>query len=360
MVFRFEMKKAFSQKAYWIALAIMVLILIGNEITPIILNNFKPKMQMERSLSGTVIDDTYLSSISEAESDSNDPLVFFIKSCTGSSDVAGYTADELYSKRAEINTRLMRSDRISDGVIAKWLELDSQNKAPFTYHYCGGYVAYMEIASFINFMILILCGIGLSGIFADERTNSTDQLIFCTKVGKHKLFGIKILTGTILGAFTSAVLVICEFALITLLYGTDGADAMVQLVLPQCMMKLTMGQTTLIMTVFFLLESLVLSAIAMSVSQMTMNHVVTMALMVFVMFMAMLNISSKLGIIYILWNSIPGAFVGSWLFTDYHMIELFGHPIINFAYVPILWIATGTIILLIARSSYNKYEVKAR
>lgn len=360
MVFKYEMKKAFSQRAYWIALAIMLMILLANELTPIFLGNFKPKMETEKVLSGTVIDDEYLASVTEAEPDSSDPLVFFIKSSTGSNDITGYTADELYGRRTDINTRLMRSDRISEGVISRWLELDSANKAPFTYRYCGAYVAYMEIAAFINFMILILCGIGLSGIFADERANNTDQLIFCTRIGKRKLFGIKTAVGTIFGFITAVILTAFELVLVTALYGTEGAETMVQLILPQCMMPMTMGKTACIMTVFFLLEALVLSAITMAISQITMNHVVTMAVMVFVMFMAMLNIPSKLGLLYILWNSIPGATVGSWLFTDYHMIELFGHQFMNFAYIPVLWLAAGAALILIAGCSYSRYEVRAR
>lgn len=360
MIFKYEMKKTFSQRAYWIALALMVLVLIGNELTPIFLGNFYPKMNTEKSLSGTVIDDTFLASIGEIEPDTNNPLVFFIKSATGSSDITGYTADELYSKRKEINNKLMKSDRIPDNVIAKWNELDSKNEEPFVYHYCGGFVSYMEIASFINFMILIVSGIGLSGIFADERRNNTDQLIFCTKAGKRGLFGIKVLTGMILGIFTAAVLILTEFILITILFGWSGAGNMIQLILPQCMMHLDMGEAAMVMTAFFFLEALVLSAIAMAISQITMNHVVTMASMIFVMFLAMLNISSKLGVLYILWNSIPGAAVGSWFFTDYHMIEFFGHPVMNFVYIPVLWIVTGVTMLFIARYSYNRYEVKAR
>lgn len=360
VIFKYEMKKAFKQRAYWIALAIMLLILLTNELTPIFLGNFGPRLQTEKSLSGTIIDDTYLASVTDAGTDSNDPLVFFIKGCTAAGDITGYTAKELYDRRTEINTRLMESDGLSDSVIAKWLKLDSENRTPFTYYYCGSYVAYMEIAGYINFMILILCAIGLSGIFADERTNKTDQLIFCTKTGKTSLFRIKLVTGMLLGLFTAVVLVTFELVLTAVLFGTKGADTMIQLLLPQCMMHLTMGQAACIMTIFFLLEALVLSVISMAVSQITMNHVVSMAVMILIMFIAMFNIPSKLGILYILWNSVPGAAVGSWMFTDYHMIELFGHQIINFAYLPVLWSAAGAVMLLLSRAFYRTYEVKAQ
>lgn len=45
-----------------------------------------------------------------------------------------------------------------------------------------------------NFMLLLLSAIGICGIFADERINGTDQIIF-SSVSKEKLFIAKILAG---------------------------------------------------------------------------------------------------------------------------------------------------------------------
>ena len=43
-------------------------------------------------------------------------------------------------------------------------------------------------------MLLLLSAIGICGIFADERINGTDQIIF-SSVSKEKLFIAKILAG---------------------------------------------------------------------------------------------------------------------------------------------------------------------
>ena len=86
-LFKYEMRKAFSQKAYWIAIAIMLLVLLANEMTPIITGNFKPKMETEKALSGTVIDDEFLANVQPNETGAEDPITFFIKSSTGSTNV---------------------------------------------------------------------------------------------------------------------------------------------------------------------------------------------------------------------------------------------------------------------------------
>ena len=43
-------------------------------------------------------------------------------------------------------------------------------------------------------MLLLLSAIGFCGIFADERINGTDQIIF-SSVSKEKIFIAKILAG---------------------------------------------------------------------------------------------------------------------------------------------------------------------
>lgn len=360
-LFKFEIKKTFTQRTYLLALLFMIFILIANEFTPMFLGNFEPKQQMEHKLSGTVVDDTFLQEIKQAEDlKQYGPLEFFLKASTGQTDVTDLTEEKLYQTRKEINERLMRQDKISEEDIRFWEKSDERNIAPFRYDYCGLYTAYLEMASFINFMILIVCGIGISGLFANERSAATDQLIFCTKNGKRKLFSVKVLVGVILSLFTAFVLITTEFILGFILYGTEGANVMLQLIIPQCMLHLNMGETAVLMTLFFIFESLIISFIAMTVSQISMNHMVTMAIMILIMFISMINIPSNTGILYILWNMVPGATVGSWLFSDFHLFSLFGLKLINLIYVPIIWFIIGMLLIIVAKISYHHYEVKAR
>lgn len=48
------------------------------------------------------------------------------------------------------------------------------------------------------------------------------------------------------------------------------------------------------------------------------------------------------------------------MFTDYHVVELFGLKMTNFVYVPILWLALGAAFVAASRFAYLKYEVKSR
>ena len=83
-------------------------------------------------------------------------------------------------------------------------------------------------------MLLLLSAIGICGIFADERINGTDQIIF-SSVSKEKLFIAKILAGLsmgiILAVYLYGALSICSFGI----YGFSGFNAPLQIRIPGCM-----------------------------------------------------------------------------------------------------------------------------
>lgn len=360
-LFQFELKKVFCRRSYIIAMLIMICILVANEVTPIILGIYKPKKEREMALSGTVVDDEYLSSLkAKEEHNTTNPIEYFIKAATGQTVITGHTQESLYRARREINESMMRSNGISDKSIEVWKEWDSRNEEPFTYFYSGSYTAFFEMAGFLNFMILIVTGIGLSGIYADEKSTNMDQLIFCAKHGRTKLFGIKVVAGMLLGFVSTFVLLLVEMMLCFILYGTGGAETMIQLLIPQCMMHLSMGKAVLSMILLLFFEEFILVSIVLLVSQLTMNKAVTIASMFVVMFCGMLNIPERLGVIYILWNSIPGATVGSWLFTNHHLISVFGLHLNTLVYTPLLWVIAGVALLLLTKVLYGKYQVKSR
>lgn len=360
-IFKYELRKVFLKKSYIIALLIMLLIMIMNEATPIILGNYKPKKDLEMSLSGTVINDEYLSNLQPTdEHNTTNPLEYFVKASSGQTDITGFTEESLYNTRKEINNSLMRKDGISEKAIAVWNKWDEKNVAPFTYFYSGTYTSIFEISGYMNFMLLIVTGIGLSGIFAEEKSSNMDQLIFCSRNGKVKLFGIKAAVGGILGLVTVFVMVAVELITCVTLYGTQGANMMIQIVIPQCLLHLNMGQAVFIMFITFIFEEMAFVIIILFASQLTMNRAITISTMFVIMFMGMLNIPENLGVIYILWNAIPGATVGSWLFDNHHLISIFGLNIVNLIYTPVIWVIAGTGLIFLTKMFYTKYQVKSR
>ena len=356
----YEFKKVLLQKSYWIALVLMLLILLANELTPVVLGNYQPKKDRELSLSGIVIDDEIIAKIADADNPHEyDPIYEFIKHTTGTSDISSMTANDLYQTRDEVNDDLMTDSKVSDEERAFWKSLDESNERPFVYQYDGAYEAFFSVVYFLSFMELILCAIGLSGLYADEKLKGTDQIIFSTRLGRDKLFFAKLIVGAICGFVSSCFLLLEELVTCLLLYGVDGYDAMLQIHVPQCMMNITMGQAMLFLSLLVIANGVFLGLITMFVSEITMNHSATMAFMIFFMFASMYNPVKSVRILRMIWDMLPGAYVGSWLFETYTTIKLFGVRMNIMQYTPIFWAIASIILIVFANRSYRKYEVKA-
>lgn len=360
-LFKYEMRKVLSKRSFIIVLLIMMLIIVSNELTPVILGNYKPKKEMETALSGTVIGDEYLSTLKDDnEHGTTNPIEFFIKSATGQVNLEGWTEDKLYSTRKEINNSMMREGGISAEEIKIWEKWDEANTEPFTYYYSGLYTSIFEFSGYMNFILLIATAVGLSGLFAEERPTNMDQMIFCSKLGRTRLFGIKTLVGFTVGLMIAGLMIVTSLITDVILYGTGGAQMMLQILLPMCLRPMTMGRAVAVMIGFFIAEEMAFVVIIMFVSQLTMNRAVTISAMFLIMFMSMINLPSSLGVLFIIWNCIPGATVGSWLFDNYHLIRIFGLNITNLVYTPVIWVIAGTIVVLVTRNIYVKYQIKSR
>ena len=125
------------------------------------------------------------------------------------------------------------------------------------------------------------------------------------------------------------------------------------------MMNITMGRAVLYMAVLVLIIGVFLGIITMFFSQLTMNHTASMALMILVLFASMFNPAGNSRILKMLFDMMPGAFVGSWLFETYTTVNLFGVRMNIMQYTPVFWLLTSMLLIAAAAVLYRKYEVNA-
>lgn len=298
-LYRYELKKLLCQKVLWIAVALMTLILVGVGITDVVTGRAAISKNY-KEFSGREIDDSLIKEVQEAEV-----------------------------------------------------------KKPFTYQYEEGYAGIFTSVYVANFMLLLLSAIGICGVFADERINGTDQIIF-SSVSKEKLFIAKILAGLsmgiILAVYLYGALSICSFGI----YGLSGFNAPLQIRIPGCMLNITIGQTYIYLCVLFLIAGIIYSAFAMFLSQMLNNRSAATAIMVIGLFLSMINVPEAVGLLSKIWSYLPGAYIGSWTFTEYRLIHIFGKFFNNLQMAPVFWMIASMIFIAIAGCSYKQYQVKGR
>lgn len=361
VLFKYELKKIFSQKAYWCALVILLGICLLNEVTPVLLGNYKREQERMDSINGTTINDEFLNEIKTSD-DHNKyyPLDFFLMAATGKTDFTDITEQNLYETRLTICEGLMTQAKVSEKEKEYWRYHDSQISTPYYYEKDVAYMDFIEMAGYLNFMVIILCATGLAGIFADEKQKNTDQLIFCSKYGKTSLFNVKLVVGLIMGVMSSAILVIVNIISCIAFNGVDGFNNAIQVHIPTCMMDITMGEACIGLAIIIILLGGVIGVFTMFASLITMNHPVTIGIMIMYMFLSMFNLPDSLGLLSTLGDMNPGVFAGSWVFEGYRVLTFGKHGLTLIQYAPIAWLLIVAIFIAVAMVRYRKYEVKSR
>lgn len=358
-LYRYEMKKLLSQKVLWIALFIMTAIIVAQGVTDLITGNAE-LLKKADAISGRKVDQELISEIQEENKLDEYPIMKNLwMQCIQKNDLSGVDEQTLYSSRLTVIENEMNRYQLSDAEKAYWKAKDAQVQKPFVYQREDGYSALFSTIYVLNFLMLLLVGIGVTGIFADEKSRGTDQLIFCS-VNKHKIFGAKMLAAVTAGLGIAVFF----FGLVLLLgmgiYGVGGFDAQLQISIPCCMLPITVGQASLIMLGLLAMAGLLYAVLSAFLSQVLGNHSAAMGVMVIVMILSMLNIPENIRSLSQIWRYMPGAFIGSWTFTDYRLTKVFGHYLNILQMGPIVWGLAAVVVFLIAKMSYDRYQVKGR
>ena len=98
----------------------------------------------------------------------------------------------------------------------------------------------------------------------------------------------------------------------------------------------------------------------MFLSQVLNNRSAATAIMVIGLFLSMINVPEAFGLLSKVWSYLPGAYIGSWTFTEYRLIHIFGKFFNNLQMAPVFWLIASMLFIAIARSSYKHYQVKGK
>ena len=355
----YEMKKILCQKILWIAVILMTLVLLTVGVTDVIVGRAANSKSC-RQFSGRTIDNSLITETQEAEN-KNEYIVFrnFINFCMGTTDYGTVNEEQVYTAREAMNERQMNIACLSDEEKAYWKEKEASVKKPFTYQYEEGFAGIFVSVYIANFMLLILTAIAISGIYSDEKIHGTDQIIF-SSVNREKMFGAKafagISVGMLLALYLFAIVSGCSFGI----YGISGFQAPLQIRVPGCMLNITIGEAYLYMFMLFMMAGIVYAAFAMFLSQILGSRSAATAIMVIGLFLSMLNVPERLGVLSLLWSYLPGAYIGSWTFTEYRLIHIFGRFFNNLQVAPVLWLIASAAFLVITKISYRHYQVRGR
>ena len=139
--------------------------------------------------------------------------------------------DNLYARRQSMLEKQWISKNLSEGEKAFWQQKEAAIHTPFVYQITDRSDILFRSVTTIGLFVLMAVSICLLGLFSEEHTNRTDQLILCSKHGKGMAYQAKIFAGISFAIGTSLSLSAFAAVLSVCIYGTDDFNAMFQLIM---------------------------------------------------------------------------------------------------------------------------------
>lgn len=371
----YELKKILQKKMVWITWGIIFGFVILMAVADVLFVSYEEngekisayeKMvedrENARALSGRKIDDTLLDEMKQEESKKYSAIYNFVKHIKGNDEAVMNTDSEgLYQTRANDIATLWNDQKLSEGEIAYWQEKESKLEIPFTYEYANGCVYCLDFLYSMNFWLLMLSVICLSGVFADEHLRKTDQVILGSRNGKKVLYFAKIAAGGTFVLVSTTIFLITGIVLLLAIYGADGLEGAIQLAIVQSSWQLNMGETILCCFALLLLMAGLYSVITMFLSEGLRSGVATMALVTGVFFILFfLNIPYQHRVLSQMLGLTPAKIMRANGWADLRLVSIFGKHLMAYQFAPVLYLIITVLLILIGKRMYEHFQVGGR
>jgi len=269
--------------------------------------------------------------------------------------------DDLYAQRQSMLENQWISENLSEGEKIFWQQKEADIKTPFVYQITESYCMLFKAVTTIGLFVLMAVSICLSGLFAEEHTKRTDQLILCSKYGKGMAYWAKIFAGISFAIGISLVLSIFAVVLSVGIYGMDGFDAMFQLIFAGYSYPLTACQAVLILYGCVIVTSVIFSTFVMLLSEILRSSIATLAITFGMLILSMIcSIPSQYRVLSQIWDWLPSGFLTPWNIFDIRLVSNFGHYLTAWQAVPIIYIFVSMIIAAIGKTIYRHFQVSGR
>lgn len=396
-LYRFELKKIFQKKLVWITFAVMLLAVVLSASGEVLGSYYvdgvkvdthyhmmKTDRAYERALNKRAVDQKLLAemqagyakipedadrySITQEYQTYARPYsaVFnFVRQASGMAmeEVRIWQPDEeeFYRLREEALEEEREYWQLTEAEKDFWRKEESKLQLPFVFFYAGGYSKLADVSYTANLAALLLVGICLAGVFTDEHTRRTDQLLLAGKLGKKELYRAKMLAGMSFGAACALILSAAVWICCLGIYGADGFHAAVQFIFSGYSGKLSAGGAALILYGLLIVASVMVSAFVMMLSELLHSNIGTLAVLFGILLVPMfVNIPAQYRTVSQIFCYLPGELVNLWNTFDMRLVKVSGIFLTAWQAAPLLYLVLTAAFCLIAGRAYRRYQVGGR
>lgn len=268
---------------------------------------------------------------------------------------------DLYQRRLQVMEEDWEAVCLTEKEKEFWRRKETELEMPLVFRFKEGYWHLLDGMYTIGLMVILTMAICLAGVFADEHSRKTDQLILSSKYGRNPLYLAKILAGVSFAVLF--VLLICAASALEIyfLYGLEGFGAAFQLIMPSFSYPITAGESLLIVFGMLGFAAALTGMFAMVLSEVLHSSLGTLAITVGIIILSMFfpsfAIPERYRLVSQLWGYLPSNFIAVWEIFSCRTVPVLGKMLVSWQAVPILYVIAGSGIAAAGRWKYANGQV---
>lgn len=276
-------------------------------------------------------------------------------------DLTLLPGSEFYALRSSRLEQRMKSQLLSEADRSFWAQQEAKVDKPFVYHYHEGPATMLRAFQALGIFIMLLSAVGLSGVYSRETADRMNQLLLCSRYGRKKLYGIKLMAGFTWILAAAFLLLLALFIPYCCIFGMDGMNEMLQLVKPMSMLPFTIGQTLAVYLGVYLLAAVLFASVTMFLSVTAQNTLaVTGGMIGYLLVDMFAGFPEKYQTAQKIWALRPNAVLMNTGFSNYRLIRLAGHVLLNYQAAPLLYAFITAAALILGGIRYRRLQVGKR
>lgn len=399
VLYRFECKKLLGKRIVWISFSLIILISIFSLLAPLLGDYYIDEKLIDTNYGMYQTDRKYAGALSGREIDQSlleetitayrkipdtpgkhysgtdeyqkyarpySEIFNFIRKTSGmqTSEIMQSwqpSEEDLYAKRRLYLMSLWEDMRLSKGETDFWQKREEHLKTPYLYEEHSGYQNILSIYQMLGIFVLLFIAICLSGLFTEEHTRKTDQIVLCCPLGKTMLYRVKITAGISFAAISTILILTAVFLTTLCLYGINGSQAAFQLLYAQNSDSITCSSAVLIAFGNMVITAVIVSIIVMVLSEMLQSNIAALAVSTgFLILPMIVQIPMQYRVAAQIWDWLPWNFLSRQNVFGQYTISVFGHYFTPWQAVPVIYAVSGVVIAAIGKSIYQRFQVSGR
>lgn len=267
--------------------------------------------------------------------------------------------EELYSLRSDALERRYDESFLTEGEKEYWREKEREVEKPMVFQYTSEkWYLFTSIYTF-SLLTILTVSICLASVFSEDRAYRTDKLTLSSTHGRKELFYGKFLSGLLFSIVIPTVTAIASFAFSCILYGADGLNAPMQLIMPWYSYPITTGQALIVIYVSYIFASVFTGAFTMFLSNITGSNIGSLSIVFLILLISMfVNISPEYRVLRQVFDFLPSVYLYMRTAFDVRLIGFGSAYFTSWQVAPILYILLAIICMAAGRQVYGKYILK--